>query len=153
MTKTQTNLLVALMLSFMLGLAYFSLLGDSAIIDEVAHLPAGYSYIVKQDMRLNPEHPPLIKDLAGSSIWLYSQITNVKINFPDNIPAWQNAVNGQWDFGFDFLYRSGNDADKLILLGRLPMLLILLILGFYVFKWTREIAGPKEGLLALFLYS
>ena len=153
MTKTQTNLLVALMLSFMLGLAYFSLLGDSAIIDEVAHLPAGYSYIVKQDMRLNPEHPPLIKDLAGSSIWLYSQITNVKINFPDNIPAWQNAVNGQWDFGFDFLYRSGNDADKLILLGRLPMLLILLILGLYVFKWTEELAGPAAALLALFLYA
>ena len=148
-----TNLLAALMLIFMSGLAFFSLLGDSAIIDEVAHLPAGYSYIVKQDMRLNPEHPPLIKDLAGSSIWLYSQIANAKINFPDNSPAWQSAINGQWDFGFDFLYRSGNDANKLIMLGRLPMLAILLLLGFYVFKWTRELAGPKASLLALFFYA
>jgi len=153
MTKTQTNLIAALMLIFMLSLAFFSLLDDSAIIDEVAHLPAGYSYIVKQDMRLNPEHPPLIKDLAGASIWLYSQIDNSKINFPDNIPAWQSAINGQWDFGFDFLYRNGNDANKLILLGRLPMLAILLLLGFYIFKWTRELAGPKAGLLALFFYA
>ncbi|MBU3901612.1 glycosyltransferase family 39 protein [Patescibacteria group bacterium] len=153
MTKTLTNSLAALMLLFMLGLAYFSMLGDSAIMDEVAHLPAGYSYITQLDMRLNPEHPPLVKDLAGGAIWLYAKITGTTINFPENIPAWQTAVNGQWDFGFDFLYRSGNDADKLILLGRLPMLLILLILGIYVFKWTRQLAGSAAALLSLFLYA
>ncbi|MBU2036941.1 glycosyltransferase family 39 protein [Patescibacteria group bacterium] len=153
MPKNITNSLAALMLIFMLSLAYFSMLGDSAIIDEVAHLPAGYSYIEKMDMRLNPEHPPLVKDLAGGAIWLYSKITGETINFPTSLPAWQSAVNGQWDFGFDFLYREGNDADKLIFFGRLPMLLILLILGLYVFKWTRELAGPIAGLLALFLYS
>lgn len=153
MSKTLTNSLAVLMLALMLGLAYFSMLGDSAIIDEVAHLPAGYSYVTQQDMRLNPEHPPLIKDLAGGAIWLYAQITDAKINFPANLPAWQTAVNGQWDFGFDFLYREGNDADTLVFLGRLPMLLILLLLGFYVFKWTRELAGPTAALLALFLYS
>lgn len=141
------------MLIFMLGLAYFSLAGDSAIIDEVAHLPAGYSYITQQDMRLNPEHPPLIKDLAGGAIWLYAKITGTQINIPTDIAAWQTAINGQWDFGFEFLYRSGNDADKLILLGRLPMLLILLLLGCYVFKWSRELLGPKAALLALFLYA
>ncbi len=153
MSKTLFNSLAALMLAFMLGLAYFSLLGDSAIMDEVAHLPAGYSYIAKMDMRLNPEHPPLIKDLAGGAIWLYAKITNTTINFPANIPAWQSAVNGQWDFGFDFLYRSGNNADMLIWLGRLPMLVILLLLGFYVFKWTKELAGSAAALLALFLYA
>ncbi len=153
MSKTLTNSLAVLMLIFMLGIAFGSMLDDSAIMDEVAHLPAGYSYIEKMDMRLNPEHPPLIKDLAGGAIWLYSKITNTAINFPDNIPAWQNAINGQWDFGFDFLYKEGNDADKLLLLGRLPMLAILLLLGIYVFKWSYELFGPKAGLLSLFFYS
>ncbi len=153
MSKTFINLSAVVLLVLMLGLAYFSGLGDSAIIDEVAHLPAGYSYITQQDMRLNPEHPPLVKGLAGGAIWLYSKITNTAINFPSNIPAWQTAINGQWDFGFDFLYRSGNDADALIFLGRLPMLLVLLLLGFYVFKWTRELAGNSAALLALFLYA
>jgi len=153
MNKTFTNLSATVLLIFMLGLAFFSMRGDSAIIDEVAHLSAGYSYITQLDIRLNPEHPPLIKDLAGGAIWLYSKITDTKINFPDNLSSWQTAVNGQWDFGYDFLYRSGNDADKLIFLGRLPMLLILLLLGFYVFKWTRELAGETAALLALFLYA
>lgn len=38
---------------------------SSATFDEVAHLPAGYSYLTLDDFRLNPEHPPLIKSLAA----------------------------------------------------------------------------------------
>jgi hypothetical protein len=137
----------------MVGLAFFSMLGDSAIMDEVSHLPAGYSYVSQQDMRINPEHPPLVKDLAGGAVWLYSKISGQPINFPSDIPAWTSAVNGQWDFGFTLMYKMGNNADQMLLLGRLPMLLIMLILGFYVFKWSRELFGSTAGLIALFLYS
>ena len=38
---------------------------QSATMDEVAHLPAGYSYVVTRDFRMNPEHPPLVKVLAA----------------------------------------------------------------------------------------
>lgn len=153
MSKKIVYSLAALLLVFMASSAYSSLLDDSAIMDEVAHLPAGYSYVAKMDMRLNPEHPPLIKDLAGGAVWLYSKITGQSINFPENIPAWQTALNGQWDFGFDFLYNEGNNADQMLYLARLPMIAVLLLLGFYVFKWTRELAGSAAALLALFLYS
>jgi len=153
MTKTATNFLAALMLTFMVGIAFFSMLGDSAIMDEVSHLPAGYSYISQMDMRINPEHPPLVKDLAGGAVWLYSKISGQPINFPYDIDAWKKDINGQWDFGFTLLYKMGNNADLMLLLGRLPMLLVLLLLGFYVFKWTRESFGSLAGLLALFLYS
>jgi len=137
----------------MLVLAGLSLKDDSAIVDEVAHLPAGYSYIVKQDMRLNPEHPPLIKDLAGGAIWLWSKISGQAITFPENLASWEKDINSQWDFGFNFMYNFGNDADQMLFWGRLPMLAILLILDLYLFKWTRELYGPAAGLLALFLYS
>lgn len=153
MTKTMTNLLAALMLTFMVGVAFFSMVGDSTIMDEVSHLPAGYSYISQQDMRINPEHPPLVKDLAGGAVWLYSKISSQTINFPYDIPAWTTLVNGQWDFGFTLMYKMGNNADLMLLLGRLPMLLIMLLLGFYVFKWSRELFGSTAGLIALFLYS
>ena len=39
--------------------------GDSAIMDELAHIPAGYSYVKYFDYRLNPEHPPLVKSIAA----------------------------------------------------------------------------------------
>ena len=153
MTKTMTNLLAVLMLTFMVGIAFFSMLGDSTIMDEVSHLPAGYSYISQMDMRINPEHPPLVKDLAGGAVWLYSKISGQPINFPYDIPAWTSDVNGQWDFGFALMYKMGNNADLMLLLGRLPMLLMMLLLGFYVFKWSRELFGSTAGLISLFLYS
>ncbi len=37
----------------------------SPTYDEVAFLPAGYSYLHWKDYRLNPEHPPLVKMLAA----------------------------------------------------------------------------------------
>jgi hypothetical protein len=153
MQKKLVYLLAGLMLVFVLTIAYLSMLGDSAIMDEVAHLPAGYSYITQQDMRLNPEHPPLIKDLAGGAVWLYSKMTGTQINFPSNIQAWQSDINSQWDFGFNFMYNSGNNANLMLLIGRIPTLLILLLFGIYVFKWTRELFGNGAALLALFLYS
>jgi 4-amino-4-deoxy-L-arabinose transferase-like glycosyltransferase len=153
MRKSLVYGLATLLLIFMLGLAFFSMTGDSAIMDEVAHLPAGYSYISQADMRLNPEHPPLIKDLAGGMVWLYSKIFHQPIAFPLQIDAWQNDINGQWEFGFDFMYKEGNNADLMLLLGRLPTLLILLILGIYIFKWAKQLYGPAAGLLALFFYS
>ncbi len=147
------NFLAVGLLILMLGLAFFSMRGDSATMDEQAHIPAGYSYISQKDMRLNPEHPPLLKDLAGLSAWLGSKITAQPINFPEHIKSWQTGINEQWEFGRQFLYQSGNNADQIIFWSRLPMLLIMLLLGFYVFKWAKEIYGHRAALLALFFYS
>ena len=153
MSNRTTHILAALMLALMLGLAFFSMLGDSQTMDEVSHLPAGYSYITQHDMRINPEHPPLMKDMAGLGVWIWSKISGTQINFPSEIKAWKNDINGQWDFGFNFMYYSGNNADGMLIAGRLPMFLILLILGIYIFKWSKELFGNKTALLALFLYS
>lgn len=149
MTKKISNLIAILLLLFMLVVAILSMRDESAIMDEVAHIPAGYSYLTQRDMRLNPEHPPLLKDLSAIIPSLFMK----DINFPDDLNAWQNKVNGQWNFGFNFLYNSDNNADKIIFWSRIPMLLILLILGFYIFCWTKELFGPKTGLFALFLFS
>ncbi|PIZ69277.1 MAG: hypothetical protein COY10_01730, partial [Candidatus Portnoybacteria bacterium CG_4_10_14_0_2_um_filter_43_36] len=91
-----TNLLAVVLLIFMLALGFFSVLGDSTTMDELAHIPAGYSYIVQKDMRLNPEHPPLLKDLAGLAVLIGSKITGTKINFPDQDASWQKNINAQW---------------------------------------------------------
>jgi len=148
-----TNIIAVCLLTLMFGLAFFSMLGDANTMDELAHTPAGYSYIVKQDMRLNPEHPPLLKDLAGLSVWLGSKITNDPVYFPDQVKPWTEDLNGQWDFGREFLFRNNNNADKIILLARLPMLLFMIVLGFYVFRWARELYGNTAGVSSLFLYS
>ncbi|MFH0852472.1 MAG: glycosyltransferase family 39 protein [bacterium] len=157
MSETLTKSIAALLLIFMISVAYYSMLDDSAIMDEVSHLPAGYSYVSQGDMRINPEHPPLVKDLAGGAVWLASKIYNIQIAFPSSSPAWlaetRGAINSQWNFGFDFMYGQGNPADFMLFVGRLPMLFILLVLGIYIFRWTKEIFGKQAALLALFLFA
>ena len=132
----------------MLVLSVLSLRQESAIMDEVAHIPAGYSYLTQKDMRLNPEHPPLLKDLSAIPLLFIKNI-----NFPDQLYSWTTKVNGQWDFGFNFLYNSGNDADKIIFWSRLPMLLLLIGLGFFIYRWTKKLYGKWAALLATFLFA
>lgn len=143
-----TNVIAAALLIWVFLAALFSMSGDSLTMDELAHLPAGYSYLTQKDMRLNPEHPPLIKDLSAFPLLFIKNI-----NFPSDIKAWQEDVNGQWDFGNYFLFKSGNPADALIFWGRVPMILLLLLLGFYIFKFAKEFFGNKAALIALLLFS
>ncbi|MCX6763101.1 MAG: glycosyltransferase family 39 protein [Candidatus Moranbacteria bacterium] len=122
-------------------------LGDATIMDEVAHIPSGYSYIKYHDYRLNPEHPPLLKDLAGIPLQF------LKVAFPTDEKFWTTDANGQWDAGSRFLYFPGNDTEAIVFWSRLPIILIALALGFMIFKWAKELFGTKAGLLALALYA
>jgi len=148
MSNCKTNIIAFCLLAFMLLVAVFSIRGDSATMDEVAHLPSGYSYLTQKDMRLNPEHPPLIKDLSAVPLLFIKEI-----NFPSEIKDWKEDVNGQWGFGYNFLYQSGNPVDKMIFWGRIPMILILILFGYYVFRWAKELFGNKTALLSLFFFS
>lgn len=138
-----------LLLLFMGGMMTYEARRDSATMDEAAHIPAGYSYVVKQDMRLNPEHPPLVKFLAGLGIWAF----NRNVNFPDTADSWTTNVNDQWGFGFEFLYRSGNDPDRIVFSARLAAILLTLALGVLLFLFARELVGASWALLPLALFS
>lgn len=120
-------------ITFILALlAFGSSAGDSLTVDESPHIAAGYSYVVEGDYRLNPEHPPLLKLLSGISIWVGAKLTNQDVSFPNNISAWTDEVNAQWDMGYAFLFNSGNDANTIIWWARLPTILILLLGSVYI---------------------
>lgn len=146
MNKTNKTIAIA-MLGLMFILMFFSSWNDSATMDEEAHIPSGYSYLTQQDYRLNPEHPPLIKDLAALPLLF------LNLNFPTNVPEWTNFINGQWDMGRIFLYESGNNADKILHFSRFPIMLLALLFGWMLFKWASQLYGNKVGLLTLFFYS
>ncbi len=118
--------------------------GEVQTIDEGAHLAAGMSYWRTRDFRLNEEHPPLIKLLAGAA----ALTANPTINFHNE--SWQNG--NQWAFAQDVLYRSGNNADDLLFRGRLPMVAISLLLGWVLYLWGRRLGGDFAGIFALGWY-
>lgn len=143
-----TNWIAAGLLAIMFILAITSMIGDSAIMDEIAHIPAGYSYVRYFDFRINPEHPPLLKSLAGIPLLF------MNLNFPLNHSSWTQDINGQWTSGPEFIYeRNNHRADQILFWSRFPMVLVMMLLGFFVFKWTKELAGKKAALAATFLFA
>lgn len=118
---------------------------ESAIMDELAHIPAGYGYVKLLDYRLNPEHPPLVKMIAALPLAF------MHLNFPTDKTAWRDDVNGQWAVGTQFLYESGNNADQIIQWVRVgPMILTLTLIAF-VYFWSRKLLGPRWAFLPTIL--
>ncbi len=120
---------------------------ESATMDELAHIPAGYGYVKYLDFRLNPEHPPLVKALAALPLLFQ------KLNFPVDKSAWQSDINGQWQAGAQFLYESGNDADKIIQWSRLGPMILTLILTIFIYIWSKELMGRLWALLPAFFFA
>jgi len=142
------HLWIAGAIIFIMGvLAMSSMVGNSAIVDELAHIPAGYAYLHYGDYRLNPEHPPLMKDLAAIPL----QFMNLK-GFK-NLPEWTSQVNGEWQAGYDFLYNLGNNAGAILFWARLPIFLVMLIFGGWLYWISRRHWGTAVGLLVLFFYA
>ena len=130
----------ALLLAFWLQM-FFALPKLSATSDEVAHLPAGYTYWTTRDFRLNPEHPPLAKLLAALPLLA------LKPRLDTSWPEWKGGA--EYIFGYGFLYT--NDADRLLFWGRIPMTLLSTLGALFVFLWAHDMFGPRAGLFALAL--
>jgi hypothetical protein len=139
---------VFVILAIMSGLMFFSSKGDSNIVDEIAHIPSGYSYITRGDYRLNPEHPPLIKDLAAVPL-LFTGAKFPYAYWEANNPV----VNNQWEMGWKFLYQMGNDPQQLTILARIPIMMMSVLFCYLVFLWSRKLYGDKAGVLAVTLYA
>lgn len=124
---------------------------DSLTFDEVAHIPAGYSYVAKHDYRLNPEHPPVLKMLSGIAI------LPLQPNFDWTQNFWTTSNNygeyGQWDAGRHLLHQSDNNTDLLVFWTRVPIVIISLLFGLFLFYWGKKIGGIITGLFAIILYA
>lgn len=150
--KKNATLIVAGILLFHLVVSLLVSSQESMIYDEKAHIPASYSYVRYGDMRLNPEHPPLLKDLAGLPLLF------LDVKFPLEIDEWQNGTNEQWVVGDVFINCSRpdvacNNADAILFWSRIPITIIALLLGVALFVWTKEIAGTLAGVFAVTLYA
>jgi len=142
------GILAIALLALMFGLGFSAMTHNSAIVDEVAHIPAAYSYLHYGDYRLNPEHPPLMKDLAALPLQF------MQLNFPNGATdPWTTQINAQWDTGWKFLYHSGNDAGKILFWSRLPILLLAVAFGGVLYLYLRRRFGIAVALIGLFFYA
>lgn len=138
----RAGLVVVAAVALQAGLSIDAMRGTSATFDEGAHLPAGYSYLALGDHRLNPEQPPLVKLLAAAPLLA------LRPELRTDDVAWRTAR--QWELGRRFLYR-WNDADRLLLRGRLPVVALASCLVVAVFLAARARFGAAAAAAAALL--
>ena len=116
----------------------------SPTIDEPTHILAGHRHWQCRDFGVNPEHPPLVKLLATSSL-----------NFQTLIePEWEcgSKITKQADVfkgGADFLIANG--IDEVVVPARLLSALLSLLLAGLVFIAALTMFGRWEAVTALAL--
>jgi len=147
MKKNLTLVLASLFILVSFLFSFFAMRGDSGTVDEVAHIPAGYTYLRFHDYRLNPEHPPLLKEIAAAPLLFFDW------KFDENLRDWKDLPNGQWETGWSFIYKVGNDTDKILFWSRLPLLILFVIFAFSFFFIVKRYYGRKIALFSLFLFS
>jgi hypothetical protein len=150
MRKINQYFLVLFLLIIMFSGALLSVINESFTFDETAHIGAGYSYLVKQDYRLNPEHPPLIKNIAALPLLF------LDLNFPEEHSSWQEGNPAQWwaqfDFANQFIYHSGNNPQAILIWSKLPIIIILILLGLLIFIFAKKFFGLKVAFLSLIFF-
>lgn len=117
--------------------------GDSATVDEVAHLAAGVVHLRAGDLRLVPDHPPLAHALAALPVLFMNPA----------LPDLDSAAFAEGDplaVGRDFFY-SKNDGEKLLGLARATTVALFLLLGLVVYAVSRGLFGPDAALVSLLL--
>ena len=137
--EKRTELIAVLIVLAMLIQLIYLIDYQSLTNDEFTNIAVGKYYIANQDFSpfVFIDHPPL--GYLISSLFLY---------FGDN-PIWSRTPH-------DSFYIIGNNPysiDYLLFITRLPVALTAILLGIYIFKWTKELYGKKAALLALFLFS
>ncbi len=140
-SERKSNIVVLLIIATAFLVMLSVSLEESATFDESAHIPAGYSYVKYLDYRLNPEHPPLVKVLAGLPLLF------MNLNFPDKSVAWTTEANGQWEVGKLFLHESGNDTDAIVAWARVGPMILTLLLILLTYIWSKELLGRGWALL------
>ncbi len=138
-------LAAVLLLAAHAALATHALWSQSGSFDETSHLPAGMALVATGEMRLNPQHPPLVKLLAGLAT------APLRPRLPLAGPAYRQGR--EWEFGRKVLFASGNDPMALLRVGRLPVVALSTLAGLAVFLWSRARFGDAAGCFSLALYA
>ena len=119
---------------------------NSQTIDEAMHIAAGYSYLATRDFRIEPQNPPLIKELLALPM-----LMAYGLPFRPDPQHWRDADG--YLIGRDLLYQSKPTADQILTLSRIPNLFLGGVLVALTGWWAYRLWGSRAALLAMALAS
>ncbi|WUG76744.1 phospholipid carrier-dependent glycosyltransferase [Streptomyces sp. NBC_00457] len=114
---------------------------QSPTTDEPVYVGTATVYLKEHSLRYNPEHPPLGKLIIATGVLVAD-------------PHLKQGFRGdQSRLGRHLLFETGNDAQRLMLWARTPMIVLTLLFGLVVCAFARDLTGRAGALAALALYA
>ncbi len=135
--------LLLLLAIFAQGMAHIR--HASITFDEGPHLATGYTTLRTGDLRLQPVHihPPLANVWAAWPLLLQPDLPD-----PRAIDGWEIASLSAVTDAVVWQYPH---PARLALASRLPILLLTVLLGALVCRWSKDLSDARAGLFALAL--
>lgn len=120
---------------------YFGSLSKSLTWDEPVFIASGYSYLTRNDFRMNTEAPPLLQILQATPL-LTLPLRQVN---PEH-PVWQKAdhiINGKF-----FIQANESHLYTIAHRARLPILFLGALLIVTLFYWGKKLYGTTPAIWA-----
>jgi hypothetical protein len=145
--KGKAFVLAASLLFLILSIG--SIRTESITSNEVLFIPAGLSYLERQDARMDIEEPPLVKLIAA----IPALVLHARVDYNDS--SWTanpGAFDPEYSFGSNFFGTWNRDHGVMLFLARLPMIGLSLLLGLSLYWMARQLAGPWGAVVTLVLF-
>ena len=123
-------------------LAFGSALHDSVTYDEPLHLTSGYVTWTRGLFGLEPSNPSLIGQ------WISFPLLAMRPDLPKVTPT----RDIRYRYSFKFVFRNRMNPHRLILAGRVMIILMGVGLGYLLSRWAGELFGSIGAVAALTAY-
>ncbi|MDR3637794.1 MAG: hypothetical protein P4L84_28570 [Isosphaeraceae bacterium] len=135
---------IASLLAAQAGMLAWSATRHSPSVDEVAHMAAGISRWHLGRFDIYRVNPPLASTVAALPVVLARPRVN-----------WEGLgmeVRPEWRIGMHFVHANGLKTFWYFSLARWGCIPLILLGGYFCYRWGAELWGPASGLVALALW-
>jgi len=148
-SKLFANGIAALLLAAFAFQSIASMLRHSATYDEQVYIAAGYTYFTTGENRLKHDAPPLIPFFSYVGLRCLESFTH-RLGFSQTNPNWMKGAD--YAFAHDFFVTENSNGIAMLQAARIPIVLLGILLGFYIYRFGAALFGTGGGLLALAFY-
>lgn len=142
--------------------------GNGILADEIPHIAGGFYYLKTGRYFINPEHPPLVKDVAGlGELIIHPKLPDIsnqetlpsdfhREEYPIQKAEFPKALewaNNQDHFGVLFLFHPRNNPDRIAFFARLAVVFANSLLLYLLFALLKRIWSQRAALLGLFFFA
>lgn len=119
----------------------------SATMDEPVHLLAGHRHLQCGDYAFNPEHPPLLKQLAALPL------QSMQVRMPENLACNAGFTPKAETFRLADVFLAENGGDRVLMPARLMAMTFSVALALLVGIAGWRMFGPWPGALAMMMFA